>query len=598
MSSPVASLGWTLFIQQPAAQVFLPVAMLARRSLILVLIGVGAAALAAFLHARFFVSPLAELVTGALRIASGDLDHRITPRRADEFGALSRTFNEMVARLRERSMALEISEQRYRQGHRERPGHRILHGRRGTAPVPELSAEELLGLPRDWMIGRTLLDFAPVEERARVLAEGPRLGKTPLPRELRLIGKGGEPLILELETTQPEDERGAVYGIGRDITQRKRMEERLHRSERLSALGEVISTVAHELRNAVSGITASMEVARRLGGKSEELTRHLDLVLAESARAERVVQGLLVSSPGPTSLPRPCSLNEAATGALAARRSLLETASVELSVHLTDDLPQINADPDRLQQVFLNLIDNARAALSQQAGPAAPRPRLSVRTFERAGQACAEVSDNGVGIPADQIGAVFEPFFTTRQGSGGTGLGLAVSLGIIEAAGGDITVESTAGRGATFTVTIPLADPAEASRPAAPDLKGMRILVVEDENSVREFVEGYLRGLGCEVDAASDGRAAVERLAGGREYALVISDFRMPDHDGQELYEWIRASRPALLPRLVFITGDSANPATRAFLQETRAPYLLKPVLASALGALVQRAFVGKGTAG
>jgi len=296
------------------------------------------------------------------------------------------------------------------------------------------------------------------------------------------------------------------------------------------------------------------------------------------------------------------------TSALAARRSLLAGASVELSVHLTDDLPQINADPDRLQQVFLNLIDNARVALSRQPGTddrgrpvtpqasEAPRPRLSLRTFERAGRACAEVSDNGVGIPADQIGAVFEPFFTTRQESGGTGLGLAVSLGIIEAVGGDITVQSTPGRGATFTVAVPFADPEAASRLTAPHLKGMRILVVEDEASVREFVEGYLRGLGCQVDAASDGSAAVARLAGGGEYALVISDFRMPDHDGQELYEWIRASRPELLPRLVFITGDSANPATRAFLQETRAPYLLKPVLASALGALVQRAFEGKVT--
>jgi CheY-like chemotaxis protein len=217
--------------------------------------------------------------------------------------------------------------------------------------------------------------------------------------------------------------------------------------------------------------------------------------------------------------------------------------------------------------------------------------KLRVRTWRDIGRVWAEVSDTGQGIAPQQLGKVFDPFFTTRRESGGTGLGLAVSLAIVEALGGDISVRSVPGEGTAFTVELPAGDGEQESGPVEEiDLAGALILVAEDEPAIREFVHHYLESLGCMVDSAANGQEAVALLAYGTAYSLVISDFRMPDRDGKELYEWIRVSRPGLLRRLIYITGDSLNPVTRSFLEETRLPYLLKPVVASVLASEVRRA--------
>ncbi|MGD0726053.1 MAG: ATP-binding protein [Spirochaetia bacterium] len=611
VSSAVPGLGWTVYIQQPLAKAFFPVSLVLRRSLFLVLIGLAMATLVAVIVARLYSRPLDALLWGTVRIAGGDLQYQIPSHSADEIGVLSRSFNDMVQHLRERTMALEDSERRYR--HVTENVRDIIFSLDASRKIVFINsrAERVLGYPLDQILGKRLLDFMAPDARENLLRSdgGPLAASHALPRELTLLTRLGEEVILELESVRSGGSHGEaeIHGIARDITQRKRMEEKLRRSEKLAALGEIVSKVAHELRNAVAGITASMEMARVRGRTHAALQQDLDRVLAEAMRAQGIVQGLLGTSAERPQKRQACSMNSAAASVIELRRGRLQAAGIEVLLELTEGLPSVMADPDQLWEVFHNLVDNAEHALGEftrpgpgnPRGTAMPNPRgtamherkLRVRTWRDIGRVWAEVSDTGQGIAPQQLGKVFDPFFTTRRESGGTGLGLAVSLAIVEALGGDISVRSVPGEGTAFTVELPAGDGEQESGPVEEiDLAGALILVAEDEPAIREFVHHYLESLGCMVDSAANGQEAVALLAYGTAYSLVISDFRMPDRDGKELYEWIRVSRPGLLRRLIYITGDSLNPVTRSFLEETRLPYLLKPVVASVLASEVRRA--------
>jgi two-component system NtrC family sensor kinase len=595
VSSPVPGLGWSLYIQQPLEKAFFSVSLVLRRSILLVLGGLLMAAILSAIIARLYSRSMDALLWGTVRIAEGDLDYQIPSHSPDEFGVLSQAFNGMVLRLRERTAALEDSERRYR--HVTEGVRDIIFTLDGSGRFLFVNsqAERVLGYPKRQLIGTGIRELlaSPADPAGGPFPAGLFDDRNTGSREVRVRTLGGQEVILELESVRSgaPGAGGEIHGIARDITQRKLMEEKLHRSEKLAALGEIVAKVAHELRNAVAGITASMEMARERGRAEAGLAGDLDRVLAEAARAQGIVQGLLGSSTARSVSPQPCSLNDAITSVLDLRKGSREAAGIELFLGLSQDIPPVLVDPGQLQQVFQNLVANAEQALSSGNGEPAAARRLSVRTWADAGQVLAEVSDSGTGIPLEHLGRVFDPFFTTRSATGGSGLGLAVSLGIVEAYGGDIEVRSTPGEGAVFTVRFPAQSPDAfiAPLPAQADLGGGQILVVEDEASIREFLQHFLKSLGFSVDSAANGREAVAQLSSGISYSLVISDYRMPDRDGRELYEWIRASRPGLLRRLIYITGDSLNPITLAFLEETGVPFLLKPVVASALIEQVRR---------
>jgi two-component system NtrC family sensor kinase len=594
-ASPVGALGWTLYVEQPVAEAFLPISAILNRALLFVCVTLAVSALLTTLVSMLYSRSLDALLWGTLRIAEGDLECRIDERASDEFGLLSRSFNDMVRRLRERTLALEDSEWRYRR--MTESVRDIIFSLDGAGRVVFLNSrvETLLGVPREDILGRTIAELVSRQSLHAPAGRVPPVEVTgaTLPREITVYAASGEEVILELE-----GERGGrfasggdFHGVARDITQRRRMEEKLRRSEKLAALGEVATRVAHELRNAVAGITASMEMARARNSAAGPAAE-LDLVLSEALRAQDIVQGLLGSSKTPERQRQPCALNDAILSVIDLRRARLEAAGIRLELDLSAHLPSVSADPGQLRQVFHNLIDNAERALCTL--PSGIPRTLRLRSWRAEGRVFVETADNGPGIQQQHIGRVFDPFFTTEAEKGGTGLGLAVSLAIVEAFGGDISVRGRPGEGAAFTVELPLLQAPSGLPGHALDLTGKRILVVEDESAIREFVTHFMASMGSVVDSAANGQEAVALLAGGSAYELVISDFQMPDRDGRELYEWIRASRPALLRRLIYITGDSMNPGTRAFLDATGMPYLLKPVVASVLAAEVHRTLAAR----
>jgi two-component system NtrC family sensor kinase len=590
VSSPVSGLGWTVYIEQPLSRALFPAWLVLRRSLYLVLVALALSLGLGVTAARLYARSLDALLRGTARIAEGDLESRIPAEGKDEFGVLSRSFNDMVARLAERTSALEASEVRYRRVTENVSDIIYALDREGRFAFVNSSVRRILGMSPEEMIGRPITDFLVPWERQRKLAQLQREMFTPGRQggsgDARALTRGGRSVILEYENAVAIGPSGEplIHGIARDVTQRRALEEKLRRSEKLAALGEIVSRVAHELRNAVAGIAASMTLARTGGVGEGGVEKELDRSLSEVTRAQGIVEGLLGTTPSRAERER-CSLNEALDAVLDARRAAIEAAGISLVRQLAPAAPPVMANGDLLRQVFHNIVDNAQRALTP-GGKTLPGAAIRARTWVRDQRVYAEIADTGPGIGEEHLAHVFDPFYTTRAGSGGTGLGLAVSLGIVEEFGGDITAHSAPGEGAAFTVVLPAT---AAAVPPDRDPAGRHVLVVEDEPALREFIHQYVESMGCVVDGAANGREAVSTLASGASCDLVISDVSMPDRDGQDLYEWIRTRRPALLSRLIFVTGDSMNGETRAFLERTGVPYLLKPVVAAVLESEVRR---------
>ncbi|HEX8276739.1 MAG TPA: ATP-binding protein [Longimicrobiaceae bacterium] len=373
-------------------------------------------------------------------------------------------------------------------------------------------------------------------------------------------------------------EIGGVVTIGVDLTEQVEGERRLMQSAKLAAIGELVAGVAHELNNPLTVVKTTAELLEAgLRGEAAEDARS---IREHADRAARIVRGLLHFARRTPHERSPTDLGEVVGRVCAFREGGLRAAHVALETRFAPDLPLTLADGPQLEQVVLNLLNNAEQAIASGRG----RGRVAVSTEAGEGVLRFRVADDGPGIPEEVRARVFDPFFTTRGVGEGTGLGLAVSHGIVAEHGGSITVRSEPGAGAVFTVEIPLVpvpDPAAAPAPPAaaaeePAPAPRRVLVVDDEAGLRRIVRRYLEGRGHRVDEAGSGAEALERIAAA-EYDAVLLDLKMPEMPGDELFRLLRERHPATAARVVFATGDVISPARREFLDATGRPAFEKP---------------------
>jgi len=288
------------------------------------------------------------------------------------------------------------------------------------------------------------------------------------------------------------------------------------------------------------------------------------------------------------------AVGEVITAALDLTSYALKTSSVEVMLDLAENVPPVLADADQLHQVFMNLIINAQQALQEQ-----PPPRkLSVTSrFDLATNTVRiAVADNGPGIPEAVRKRIFEPYFTTKPLGAGTGVGLAVCLGIVEAHGGTLTVGSGNPSGAVFTIVLPAGNPdegsAEQSQPAGIKPGQRSALVVDDEVEVRETLAEILTSSGHRVVTAASGREALERMEQER-FDVILTDIRMPDLDGRALYREIQQRWPERAARVVFVSGDTLASTMRGFAEESGRPVIEKPFLPSEVRRIVSEASPG-----
>jgi CheY-like chemotaxis protein len=240
--------------------------------------------------------------------------------------------------------------------------------------------------------------------------------------------------------------------------------------------------------------------------------------------------------------------------------------------------------------VFFNIVTNAEHAMLEAHGQGG----LVVRSSVAGGYIRLSFIDDGPGLPPENLRRVFDPFFTTKKVGEGTGLGLTIAYGIIEDHGGRIRAESRPGKGATFIVDLPVVQgpeqqPVVEEKEAAPSAVGARsILVVDDENSIQTLLRDVLNMDGHQVDVASSGAEAL-RCMFDRQYDLIITDIKMPEMSGQEFYRRVREIDHEQAERMVFITGDTVNVATRQFLQRVSNPCLVKPFKVEEIREVVER---------
>jgi len=381
-----------------------------------------------------------------------------------------------------------------------------------------------------------------------------------------------------------------VEAVMRDVTERKKLEDQardlyhqLLQAEKLAALGQTMSGVAHELNNPLATVLACAE---RLTGKPLDDTtrRDLDAIHNAAERAARIVRNLQTFARKRHTTRTMVDLNHVVRDTLALRAYEQRVANVVILEALASGLPPVFADPHQIQQVLLNLIINAEQAMIGAHG----RGTLILRSWHEPERDAVklEVSDDGPGIPPDVQAKIFDPFFTTKEVGKGTGLGLTVAYAIAQEHGGSLSVaaisDKPGSRGAAFTLELPVGGTSlrmSAPIPArpAPDVpKGTRALVVEDEAALGTAVADALGDAGFVVDRAANGEDALT-LIDGNSYDLVICDLKMPKLDGPSLYRKLAATHPALTKRMVFVTGDVAGTEAERFLEECGCRWLAKP---------------------
>ncbi|HUJ73102.1 MAG TPA: ATP-binding protein [Verrucomicrobiae bacterium] len=366
-----------------------------------------------------------------------------------------------------------------------------------------------------------------------------------------------------------------------DVSERRKVGEQLRRAEKLSALGQLIAGVAHELNNPLAVVIGYSEILAGKNGLDKETVSDIHRIHHESERASRIVRDLLSFARPSEPQKKAVNINRLVASVLETQESRLEAAGIQLDQHLADELSTTKADPGQIEQILVNLIGNAIHALGER-----PKPRvLTVRTEEQGNYLRMIVADNGPGIPSDVIGRIFDPFFTTKPLGKGTGLGLTISNTIIQEHRGKILVENQPTGGAKFTVELPVVQCAEAPTTPQPahEIKSQAalsakrsVLVVDDEPDLLALLKQIMTSGGFEVITATNGQEALERIA-ARSYDLILSDMRMPGMDGRKLFETVRRQNPALARRIVFVTGDTVSADTQAFFKDTGNHWLSKP---------------------
>jgi len=447
------------------------------------------------------------------------------------------------------------------------------------------AAENISGYKREELVGQWFAPMLPDDDLPKALGHFQQAlaGETGL-FDSQFYRKDGEVRTISITYSTPQKDEEVLCLI-RDVTDQKMLQEQLIQSEKMSAIGQLVSGVAHELNNPLAGISAFAQLLLAEKRFPPDQRTAAETIYSEARRASRIVQNLLTFARQHKAEKVPTAINQVLDDTLELRGYELRVRGIDVRREYDESIPDTMADAHQLQQVFLNLITNAEQAMEQRDGH---HHRLTVSTRRNADAIRIEVEDTGAGIPANLIERIFNPFFTTKPTGSGTGLGLSISLGIVREHEGKIWAENASqsagggGGGARFVVEIPITEPqrsgehAEVAHVEAQSPDTLRVLVIDDEASVRVSLQRYLAAKGHQVETTASGEDGLLRLKAS-QYDAIILDMRMPDLSGEQLYERLRSNDPSHAERVIFTTGDLVNEQMRRFLDGTGRPCVAKP---------------------
>lgn len=382
--------------------------------------------------------------------------------------------------------------------------------------------------------------------------------------ELRMRTEDGDERIVESRWTLVRDADGTpkhVLVINTDVTERKRLEKQFLRSQRMESIGRLVGGIAHDLGNLLMPISLGVKVLRRrLEQADEKIEKTLSMIQKSAERGGNMVEQVLAFARGVEG-ERVALQVDAIVEEIEGITDETFPESIDVHVDVADDLPQVVGDATQIQQVLMNLCVNARDAmpdggtLSIEAHPVDLSTDEAERTLdaEPGPYVCVRVADTGTGMSDDVVDKIFEPFFSTKEEGDGTGLGLSTAYSIIQSHDGFIDVASDEGEGTTFWVYLPVSEDPDERRSGSDGTisartgDGERVLVVDDEEFVLETTRQALRDGGYRVLAAEDGDEALRQLdEHDGQIDAVITDLRMPNMDGLDLINTVRAQHPNL----------------------------------------------------
>jgi two-component system, cell cycle sensor histidine kinase and response regulator CckA len=492
--------------------------------------------------------------------------------------------------------ALVESEASFRSLLERMPDAVLLH-RDGVILYANSEMSRLAGQEQaEGLVGRSILDIIHPDERDFVrdrLRDAGRSGARS--REHRLLSRDGSERILEV-TALPVVFEGdvAFVAICHDVTDRRRMEERLAVAERMALVGRLASGVGHEINNPLAYMLGNLDLARaelaELTGRPptsdcvERIDRRIVTVREGAERVRDIVRDLKSLYTKSDERMKAVDLARALDAAAATADH-----EIRLRARLVKEYGAVQrawASEGRLTQVFVNLLVNAAQAIPDGH---ANDNEILVRTRDEGARVIVEVRDTGVGIAAEDLPRIFEPFFTTKPTGVGAGLGLSISHAIVTAYGGTLMAERLSPRGALLRVELPASG--EVGAPASPlgsrvsEAQRARLLIVDDEPRMARVIGELLSP--HEVMLVHSGREAIAHLAKDTSFDAVVCDLQMNDGNGVDVYDYLRERAPDLARRTIFTTGGAFTARAREFLDRCPQPVLEKPFEAARLAMLV-----------
>ncbi len=587
IASLISGPQWGIISEIPAQSLLDPIVDALITLVLIVLFLHVAFGLVSLLFTRRLLSPITELAEMTHHAAAGDYDFKARSSNFREIDQLTQAFNRMIDRIAQREQALQQAQQAIDHAGEavivtNREGH-IEYVNPAFCRMTGYSKEEAIGHTPGSLINSGTQPKSFYQEMWQRILSGARWSGTLTNRR-----KDGSEIPVQMSLAPVFDGSGAIthfVAIQRDLSEQRLLEAQLLQAQKMESIGTLAGGIAHDFNNMIAGINGHIHLVRRKADAHPEIARHLDAIAEICDHSATLIAQLLTfARKGETAMQR-LSLNDLLSGLLK-----ISNVAIPKNIRFRQELPEqplvIRGNATQLQQVLINLLNNARDAVEHVGEPSITlrlepftadtrfhheHPELGGEQFAR-----ITVQDNGHGIPPEALDQVFDPFYTTKEAGKGTGLGLAMCYGAIHDHHGTILVDSTPDKGTCFTIYLPLAEGEAASRVKETDkttnrdAQGARILLADDDARVREPLAEVLGDLGFHVVPAADGREAlaVFDAAGDTPFAIAVLDVVMPELDGPGLALELRRRDPEL--PILFVTGyDRAQVLQRSPITES-----------------------------
>lgn len=441
------------------------------------------------------------------------------------------------------------------------------------------------------LIGKSIKDFIHSDDQENYFKNYPALKNgTIFNFRTQLNKKNGNAIPVIMNAVNYSETE--VLSFYTDLSEYNALEQKYLQTQKLSSLGQFISVIAHELNNPLAGIIGYAEILKSRND-TKSVSHEIEIIHREAVRSQHIVNQLLEFTRKQKSTSIPVNINAILIHVLEMLEVKCRVENIEIKRELAPDLPLAQADKYQIQQVFHNILANARQAIvsTERLGI------IQVSTASKDKKIFIKISDNGPGIPEKLHKKIFDPFFTTKEPGRGTGLGLSICNEIVNSLNGKLEVSSVENEGTTFTIVLPVAKHQKTpekiplqkiEEPVDLQINNEKVLVVDDEDVIASLLVRILENEGFNVDVAHNGFTALEKVK-GEHYTFIISDIRMPKMDGKAFYQRICNINPTLARKIVFTTGDSISQELKQFFQKAKNPILNKPFTVNDIKNIVNR---------